>query len=155
LSGGNDGVSGATGGNLNLQAGTGGTGGHSGAINIGTTTNYQINLGDTTSTTIENFNAGRYGVSVSDNGLFVGSTSAAPTADLLFGSGFTRKIAVQTPASGAGNDLDILAGGGAGTSAGGNLVLQAGAGGASNSGNVIVKAQDNSNSTSFQIQNST
>lgn len=76
---------------------------------------------------------------------------------LTMGSAADQSISVTTATSGEGKSLTIKAGDAAAGSelGGGDIVLQAGEGdGAASSGNVIVRANDNSSTGTFQVQNS-
>jgi hypothetical protein len=116
-----------------------------GTLNLGTSTATAVSIGKTGVTTTVNGALTVSEVTRLNGNVGINIGTAAPTADLTFGEGASRSIAVQTrTTNAAGNDLTISAGAaGTGASAfiGGKLTLQGGnaAGtGNANGGDVVV-----------------
>jgi fibronectin-binding autotransporter adhesin len=145
-------------GNVTIDSGARTGTGTLGAINIGTTNASAISLGNATSTTVDSFAAGTYGLKVTNTGVGITSGGAAitPNADLSFaGTAATRTIDVLQNSSGNGTGLTVQAGSSsAATSSGGNVTIQAGTGTSTN-GTVIVKSvgTDSTTNPTFEVQN--
>ncbi|HVX24689.1 MAG TPA: hypothetical protein VG992_05120 [Candidatus Saccharimonadales bacterium] len=126
----------------------------SNTLSVGATT-HTITVGNTNAATVATFKAGAYNLKVTNTG--VGINSGTPDAALSFGNGADRTIDVLQASSGNGNNLTVQAGNASttGNTTGGNLYLLGGTNhGTGTDGSVVAKAQDTTNTATFQIQNS-